>query len=101
MKEEARVLDVVLQTLRDESDDLGYPTLSDPTEATTIYGGDAGIDSLSLVRLISALERNAERSFGQRVVLADEKAMSMRNSPYRDAGSLARLLQERLGAGHA
>lgn len=96
-----RVLEVVLQTMRDESEDLGYSTLADPTEATTIYGGDAGLDSLSLVRLISALERNAERHFGRRVVLADEKALSMRNSPYRDAGSLARLLQERLGTGHA
>ena len=64
-------------------------------------GDDNGIDSLSLVRLVAALERAAEQQFGRRVVLADERAMSMRRSPFRTVATLAELLQERLGGPHA
>lgn len=90
------ILDLVLDTIREEAGDLGYEELRDPSAETALYGGEAGIDSLSLVRLIAAVERSAERRFGKPVVLADDKAMSSRNSPFRTAGTLVHLLQERL-----
>jgi len=38
---------------------------------------------------------------GKKVVLADERAMSRRNSPFRTVGTLGELLHERLGEAHA
>jgi acyl carrier protein len=61
-----------------------------------LFGGTEGIDSLALVQIVAELERAAEKRFGKRVVLADERAMSRRTSPFRTVGTLAELLQERL-----
>ncbi len=96
--DEEQVLKLVLTTVSEEADDLGYDALRVPTAETALFGRDAGIDSLSLVRLVAAVERAAEVQFGRNVVLADEKAMSMRSSPFRTVGTLADLLYERLGA---
>ena len=101
MVDEREVLDLVLETIGNEADDLGYDHLRDLKADSVLYGGENGVDSLSLVRLIAAIERATEVRFGKRVVLADEKAMSMRNSPFRSAGTLAQLLHQRLGAGSA
>lgn len=81
--------------------ELEYESLNDVQEDTPVFGGDDGIDSLSLVALVVNLEREVEGRFGKRVVLTDEKAMSMRNSPYRSAGSLADLIAEKLQDGDA
>jgi acyl carrier protein len=93
-----QVLQLVLTTVSEEADDIGYDELCAPTAETRLFGGDAGIDSLSLVRLVAAVERAALVRFGRNIVLADERAMSMRNSPFRTAGALAELLYVRLGA---
>lgn len=91
------MLQLVLRTVRQEADDLDYDSLRLPTAETRLFGGDTGIDSLSLVRLVAAVERTAEQHFGKNIVLADERAMSMRSSPFRTVGTLANLLYLRLG----
>ena len=93
-----QVLQLVLKTVSEEAEDIGYDELRSPTAETPLFGGDAGVDSLSLVRLVAAVERAAQVRFGKNIVLADERAMSMRNSPFRTAGALADLLYLRLGA---
>jgi len=96
--DEEQVLQLVLMTVSQEADELDYDELRLPTAETVLYGGEAGVDSLSLVRLVAAVERAAEIRFGRNIVLADERAMSMRNSPFRTVGALANLLYQRLGA---
>jgi acyl carrier protein len=95
---EEQVLELVLRTVSQEADDLGYDALRVPTAETALFGGEAGVDSLSLVRLVAAVERAAEVHFGRNIVLADERAMSMRSSPFRTVGALADLLYQRLRA---
>jgi acyl carrier protein len=90
-------LDLVTTVVKDMSVELGYDSLSKPSADTALFGGTDGIDSLSLVRIVAEIERAAEDRFAKRVVLADERAMSRRNSPFRTVGTLAELLQERLG----
>lgn len=99
--DEAQVLQLVLETIRAEADDLGYEHLRHADPATPLYGGEDGIDSLSLVRLFVALETAAHVRFDARVTLADERALSMRSSPFRTAGTLAALLRSRLDAARA
>lgn len=96
--DEEQVLQLVLKTVSQEADDLDYDQLRVPTAETMLFGGEDGVDSLSLVRLVAAVERAAQAHFGRNIVLADEKAMSMRSSPFRTVGALANLLYERLGA---
>jgi acyl carrier protein len=93
---ETESLALVKAAIEELNDDLGYPALENVTAETELFGGAAGIDSLSLVRIIAEVERAATDSQRRPVVLADERAMSRRNSPYRTAGTLAALLRERL-----
>ena len=96
--DEEQVLELVVATVSREADDLGYDELRVPTAATALFGGESGVDSLSLVRLIAAVERAAQAHFDRNIVLADEKAMSMRSSPFRTVGTLADLVLQRLSA---
>jgi len=55
---------------------------------TVLLGPEGAVDSLGLVRLVMTVERQVEDDFGVAVSLTDEKAMSQRNSPFRNIGSL-------------
>ena len=91
----AEVFKVVQQAVEDLNEELDYDTLRKVTDDTPIFGGEHGIDSLTLV---VGLERDVEATFGKKVVLADEKAMSMVNSPYRSVGALVDYIVQRLEA---
>jgi acyl carrier protein len=88
--------EVVKTVVHELSEELGYDSFADAGPDTPLYGDATGIDSLSLVLIVAAVERAAESTFDKRVLLADERAMSRRNSPYRTLGTLADLLRERL-----
>jgi acyl carrier protein len=93
---QAAAFELVKSVVEGISDEIGYDTLRKVSADTTLFGGTDGIDSLSLVRIVAEVEREAEEKFARRVVLADERAMSRRSSPFRTVGTLAQLLQERL-----
>ena len=96
-----KAYEVVAKAVAELAEDMGFPALVNPVESTPLFGGDDGIDSLSLVRLVADIERATARELGKKVVLADERAMSRRNSPFRTVGTLGELLHERLGEVHA
>ena len=50
---------------------------------TVLYDTNGCLDSLELVNLIVITEQNVEDAFGVPVILADERAMSLRHSPFR------------------
>ena len=87
------VHDALYQLLRERKIPEEYREVADDT---VIYDGGDGIDSLSLVRLIVSLEERCDEEFGKRLTLADERAMSLRRSPYRTAGALTEFILERL-----
>jgi acyl carrier protein len=56
---------------------------------TRLLGAEAVLDSMHLVSLIIAIEREVEDMFGVALTLADERALSMKESPFRSIQSLA------------
>ena len=94
-------LKLVTEVVEELAVELGYPNLRGATAATPLYGSEGGIDSLTLVRLIADLERAAEDQWGKQIVLASERAMSRRNSPFRTIGTLSEFVQEQLESGIA
>jgi acyl carrier protein len=50
---------------------------------TQLYGDKSEIDSLSLVNIVVLTEQKIEDEFNITINLADEKAMSQKNSPFR------------------
>jgi acyl carrier protein len=56
---------------------------------TRLLGSQSVLDSMHLVSLIVTTEREVEDAFGVALTLADERALSMRASPFRSIHSLA------------
>ena len=83
-----KIFAIVKEAVTELNEELDYDSLKNITEETTIFGGDEGIDSLSLVSLVTDVEAAIFDQLDQTVSLADETAMSMRNSPYRNVGAL-------------
>lgn len=55
---------------------------------THLYGRDSELDSLNLVSLIVRIEEEIETEFNQTISLANERAMSLNNSPFRTINSM-------------
>lgn len=56
---------------------------------TPLLGTESVLDSMQLVSLIVSIEREVEDAFGFALTLADERALSMKASPFRSIASLA------------
>ena len=56
---------------------------------TRLLGAQSVLDSMRLVSLIVTIEREVEDGFGVALTLADERALSMKASPFRSIRSLA------------
>lgn len=63
-------------------------------EQSILYGQGGRLDSLGLVGLILSVERRVAEEFGVALTLADEKAMSQRNSPFRTVETLANYITQ-------
>ena len=63
---------------------------------TVLFGESGKLDSLGLVNLIVATEQRLEELFDVSLTLADEKAMSQKNSPFRTVGTLAEYISKLL-----
>lgn len=81
----AAVLAAVDEVNQSRPDDKRLGRASD----TLLYGGNSGVDSITLVNVVSAVEQHIYEATGVEVLLASEAAMSRRNSPYRSLGALA------------
>lgn len=57
--------------------------------ATPLYGDQSLLDSLGLIKLIVAVEGRVAEAFDVPVTIANEKALSQRNSPFKSVNTLA------------
>ena len=63
---------------------------------TEIFGTKGALDSLGLVEFLVSLEQKIETAYDTSLTIADEKAMSQKNSPFRTVNSLSNFLEIRL-----
>ncbi|EAI8625054.1 MULTISPECIES: hypothetical protein [Campylobacter] len=54
------------------------------------------LDSLALVSLVADLEELLSEEFNKEIILADEKMMSAKNSPFKDVESLTDYIVKKL-----
>jgi acyl carrier protein len=81
-------MDIVTACLKDVLDQAGTP-VERITEETVIVGPEAVLDSIGVVSLIVDIEQRLQMEHDITVILASEKAMSQKNSPFRSVGILA------------
>jgi len=66
------------------------------TPETRLLGGDQGLDSLTFVNLVVALEEQIQSGLGQSVILVDEDSMALQEHPFRTVGTLAGYVEKLL-----
>jgi acyl carrier protein len=93
-----RIVEIIAAAVKELNEELEYDSLDNCNPDTRLYGGEDGIDSLSLVRLITEIEAQINDTFDSDVLLASEKAMSMVNSPFRSVATLAAFIDSELKA---
>lgn len=74
--------------------DLGLAPLDTIDGATPLMGEGSDLDSMAVVHLIVDLEAQLEATFGKNWILADERALSRRRSPFRTIGDLSAFIIE-------
>ncbi len=80
--------EIVLESLREVFVQGGTAPPEIITDDTVLVGADAVLDSLGVVQLIVEVEQRVEAAHSISVTLANDKAMSARNSPFRTVGVL-------------
>lgn len=85
---------LVIESLRDILDQSGRSTPDHIDENTLLFGKGALLDSLALVTMVVDLEQRLEETFSITLTLADDRAMSQRNSPFRSIGALVDYLMQ-------
>jgi len=94
---EKKIIELISQSLRILNEEWQNPKLENVDGKTRIYGAEGSIDSLGLVMLIADLEDRLVAEYGKEIVLADEKAMSQKNSPFRTVESLGSYIAQLIG----
>ena len=89
-----QVFNIIEKAISELNEELDYESLKNVDENTPIFGGEEGIDSLSLVIVVTHVESEIYNQFEKSVSLTSEKAMSMQNSPYKNVGTLLDLAVE-------
>jgi acyl carrier protein len=87
---------LILDSVRLLAEDFELNALKSPTTHSPLYGEGGALDSMALVNLIADVEDALTEKFGVSVTLADEKAMSARQSPYRSVTALVDAVIERM-----
>jgi acyl carrier protein len=77
------VLNEVLKSVRALGDELDNESLTNADEETPLFGAKSGVDSLTLVNVIADVEDHISSELNLDFILADERAMSRRHSPFR------------------
>lgn len=96
MKNSEKTLNIIYSAIDDINQELPKKQQigKDPDE--NIFGDKGKLDSLGLVNLIVAIEGKIYDELEENIVIANEKAMSMKNSPFRTVGSLNDFIMELL-----
>ena len=87
---------LVLESVQLLAEDFELDALKSPNRDSQLYGQGGALDSMALVNLIADIEEAIAEKYGASIALADEKAMSAKNSPYRNVASLAEAVIERM-----
>ncbi|EAK9908221.1 hypothetical protein GK500_03355 [Campylobacter lari] len=80
---------IIFQALNNLSDEI-------PELKTVNFKTQLILDSLALVNLVADLEELLSEEFNKEIVLANEKMMSARNSPFKDVESLTDYIIKKL-----
>jgi len=80
--------ELILDSLREIVAQGDRPFPCELKEETPLIGHGAILDSIGLVTLVIDIEQRIEEKFGWALTLANDRAMSQKNSPFRTVQAL-------------
>ena len=84
------ILDIVVSSLKDNLEMVNSEIERDTVSAETrLVGHNAVLDSMGLVSLILDIEQQVNEEYDVLIILADERAMSQKQSPFRSVATLS------------
>jgi acyl carrier protein len=81
--------EIVVASLKEVFAQEGNPAPDTIGDDTVLVGANPVLDSLGVVQLIVEIEQRVEQAHGVSITLANDKAMSQRNSPFATVGVLS------------
>jgi len=88
MEQTTKIVGAIFRAIEEINQQLPELRKLEKSVNTPLLGKSAKLDSIGLVNLIVTTEQNIEEEFGVAITLADEKAMSQKNSPFRTIETL-------------
>jgi len=82
------ILSLVYAAIDDVNAQAGETVIEKNPEAA-LLGGDKGVDSLTFVNLVVAIEEQVQSALKKSIVLVDEDSMALQEHPFRTVGTLA------------
>lgn len=87
MIDKKEIIEIIFQCIEDINIENGIDIARDAN--TKLFGSDSELDSILLVNLIVAVEEKIEELSGKYVPIADERAFSLVDSPFKSIDTLA------------
>ena len=81
-------LELIFASIDELNLDLEENEKISKSEDTHLFGSGNSLDSLQLINLITVIEQKIEEEKGDYICLADEKAMSLDESPFKTVATL-------------
>jgi acyl carrier protein len=89
-----RLTQLLFECVREYGEEAG--TAVEVQRDSPLIGDHSPVDSLGLVMIVTSFEAKVNEAFGAEIVLANEKAMSMKSSPFRSIAALSEYAGELL-----
>ena len=93
------VSDLVMEVAKAVNPALGDRIDIDRGLDAPLLGPEAALDSLALITFVAAIEEAIAERFGMNVVVLDERAAKLTDSPYRTVRALAGYVEQLLAEG--
>jgi acyl carrier protein len=89
MSKKEQIVQIILEEVGTLNEHLPENQQLELSPQAVLFGEAGKLDSLALVNLIVAVEERIEEDFDTTISLADERALSQTESPFRTVSTLA------------
>jgi hypothetical protein len=89
----AKIKKVVQECIENINETLSNKIDLSNLDHVEIYGPNGVIDSIALISLIVDIEYQIEEKFNHSLILANEKSMSQKNSPFSNLNALTSYIE--------
>ena len=96
MTQHEKIQSIVLESLAQVYSQIHPGKDLHPSADTVLFGAEGVLDSLGLVTFVVGVEQGIEDALQVTLILADERAVSQKNSPFRTVTTFVNYVERRI-----